>query len=251
MSDEQPKELEKHASLPEFLPGRLLTRDDFTLERVRKISELVMKRGTTPLMSEEARKASLRAVRASVPEGQDVWVFGYGSLMWNPAIRVAESRKALVRGYRRSFCLTLSAIRGSVENPGLMLGIDRGGSCAGIAHRIEAAEIDSELSILWYREMLSGAYEPRWINAQIDGLGRSRALAFAINRSHPRYEGVMDEAEAARRIARAEGPLGTNRDYLFRTVVHLAEIGVSDAPLRRLDAMVRAVLDERSATTGD
>ncbi len=128
----------------------------------------------------------------------------------------------------------MSAGRGTVEKPGLMLGIDRGGSCAGIAHRILAANVESELSILWYREMLSGAYEPRWVNADIDELGRCRVLAFVINRSHPRYERALSEEAIARRIAEAKGFLGTNRDYLFRAVAHLAENGLSDAPLARL-----------------
>lgn len=225
---------------------RQLTREDFTVERVRRIAEEVLKRGATPLMSEEARKASLAAIRASVQPDTDVWVFGYGSLMWNPAIHVAESRCSHVRGYHRTFCLTMSAGRGTVEKPGLMLGIDRGGSCAGIAHRIAAVEVESELSILWYREMLSGAYEPRWVNADVDGLGRRRVLAFVINRSHPRYERALPEETIAARIAGAEGFLGTNRDYLFRAVAHLAENGLNDAPLARLAERVSQLLSGSS-----
>jgi cation transport protein ChaC len=195
-------------------------------------------------MSEEARKASLSAVRATVPAGSDVWVFGYGSLMWNPAINVKISKPAHVRGYHRTFCLTLSAGRGTVEAPGLMLGIDRGGSCAGMAHCISADEVESELTILWYREMLSGAYEPRWINAEIESVGKNRVLAFAINRSHPRYEGALDEGVMAARIATAKGFLGTNRDYLFRTIAHLNEHGLADAPLMRLAENVRKLADQ-------
>jgi cation transport protein ChaC len=201
-------------------------------------------------MSEEARQASLAAVRASVAAGTDVWVFGYGSLMWNPAIHVAASKRAYVRGYRRSFCLTMNVGRGSLDKPGLMLAIERGGSCAGIAHCIAAEEVESELSILWYREMLTGAYEPRWVNADIEEVGRSRVLAFAINRSHPRYETSLSEGEVAMRIATAEGLLGSNRDYLFRTVAHLAENGLRDAPLARLAARVEALVRE-TFETGD
>ena len=96
------------------------------------------------------------------------------------------------------FCLTLGVGRGTPEKPGLMLGIDRGGSCTGVAHRIAADEVESELSILWLREMMSGAYEPRWVNADVDGHGRTRVLTFVINRSHPRYEGALPEDEVAR-----------------------------------------------------
>ncbi len=245
MSDEQAKDPETLAAAPEPVLGRLLKREDFTLERVRRIAEQAMQRGGVPLMSEEARKASLRAMRAAVPEGEDVWVFGYGSLMWNPAIHVAESKKAHVRGYHRTFCLRLSAGRGSPDSPGLMLSIDRGGSCSGIAHRIAADQVESELSILWYREMLSGAYEPRWVNAEIETMGRTRSLAFVINRSHPRYEGVLAEDEMARRIAFAKGQIGTNRDYLYRTIACLTELGVADGPLFRLEQQVRKLANEQ------
>ena len=218
----------------------MLKREDFTPARARRLADAVLKRGATPFMSEEARKASLAAVLSEVAPGADVWVFAYGSLMWNPAIKVKETRKAQVRGFHRTFSLTLSVGRGSAERPGLMLGIDRGGSCAGVAHLIDAAEVASELQILWYREMLSGAYEPRWLRAEIDGIGHSRALAFALNRAHPRYEGTVSEEIAARRIAAADGFLGSNRDYLFRTIAHLESLGLNDAPLARLAARVRA-----------
>ncbi|MEI9994839.1 MAG: gamma-glutamylcyclotransferase [Rhizomicrobium sp.] len=224
--------------------GRELRRDDFTPERVRRIADAAIAGGRLPLMSEEARRASLKTVRDAIPAGTDAWVFGYGSLMWNPAIAVVQSAKAHVRGYHRMFGLTLQVGRGKPDKPGLMLGIDRGGSVSGVAHRIAAEAVDSELSILWMREMLSGVYEPRWVNADIAGQGRSRVLTFVINRYHPRYEGAIDGAEAARRIAQAEGPLGTNRDYLYRTVAHLAALGIQDGPLHSLEARVRAIANE-------
>ncbi len=245
MSDEE----RKAEDLPPAL-GRELRREDFTPERIRRIADAAAARGAIPLMSEEARRASLKAVRQSVPAGADAWVFGYGSLMWNPAINVVESKKAHVRGYHRMFCLTLHVGRGAPERPGLMLGIDRGGSCTGVAHRIAANEVESELSILWMREMLSGAYEPRWVNADIDGLGRTRVLTFVINRYHPRYESALDETAAALRIAGAAGHLGTNRDYLYRTVKHLAELGIEDGPMRSLEAKVRQIANE-PPSTGD
>jgi cation transport protein ChaC len=248
LSDEQAKDPEPAIAAPEPVLGRLLKREDFTLERVRRIAEQAMQRGGVPLMSEEARRASLRAVRSAVPEGEDVWVFAYGSLMWNPAIHVAESQKAHVRGYHRTFCLTMSAGRGTPEAPGLMLSIDRGGSCSGVTHRIAAGQVESELSILWYREMLSGAYEPRWVNAEIEGTGRRRSLAFVINRSHPRYEGVLAENEVARRIATAKGQIGTNRDYLYRTIACLTELGVADGPMFRLEQQVRSLANEPPIT---
>src|SRR5262249_50297027 len=126
--------------------------------------------------------------------------------------------------------------------------IDRGGSCTGVAHRVAADQVEAELSILWMREMLSGVYEPRWVNADVDGLGRTRALAFVINRYHPRYEGVLDEVVAARRIAVAAGMLGTNRDYLYRTIKHLDELGIEDGRMHSLERRVRELANETDAT---
>ena len=236
--------MQKEEAFPPQPLGRDLRREDFTVERVRRIADAAAKRGGIPLMSEEARRASLKAMLAAVPEGHDVWVFGYGSLMWNPAINVIDSRKAHVRGYHRTFCLRVGVGRGTPEKPGLMLGIDRGGSCTGVAHRIAADAVEGELAILWLREMVSGAYEPRWLNADIDGLKRTRVLAFVINRSHPRYEGSLQKDDAARRIAEAQGLLGTNREYLYRTVKHLAGLGIEDGPLHHLERQVRVLANE-------
>jgi cation transport protein ChaC len=241
-------EVQKDDAFPMQPLGRDLRREDFTVERVRRIADAAARRGGVPLMSDEARRASLKAMRATVPDGQDAWVFGYGSLMWNPAINVVDSRKAHVRGYHRTFCLTLGVGRGSLDAPGLMLAIDRGGSCTGVAHRIAADAVESELSILWLREMISGAYEPRWVNADIDGYKRARVLTFVINRSHPRYEGALPEAQVAQRIARAQGMLGTNREYLYRTVRHLAELGIDDRPMHSLERQVRMLANETNAT---
>ncbi|MGZ5999809.1 MAG: gamma-glutamylcyclotransferase, partial [Rhizomicrobium sp.] len=105
-----------------------------------------------------------------------------------------------------------------------------------------------ELSILWLREMVSGAYEPRWVNADVDGHRRTRVLTFVINLSHPRYEGALPETDVVRRIAHAEGLLGTNREYLYRTVKHLAELGIDDGPLHSLERQVRQIANELNAT---
>jgi glutathione-specific gamma-glutamylcyclotransferase len=235
-------------------PDGMLKREHFTADRVRAYAELAAKAGLALPISEEAREASRKEVEAAVPPGADVWVFGYGSLMWNPAINFVESRKAEIRGYHRCFCLTLGLGRGSPDKPGLMLGLDRGGACVGVAHRIAAKDVASELTILWYREMLSGAYHPRWLGANIDGLGTTKVLAFVINRANPRYEARVPEDAAARRIAAAEGLLGTNRDYLYRTARRLRELGIADGPMHRLERRVRALAgepDNVNVTEGD
>lgn len=242
MSDGPPKP-DPYAALPR---GGLLKREHFTADRVRFYAEQIAKLGQGRLMSEEAREATRRSALAGIPAGADAWVFGYGSLMWNPAIKVADSRKTRVHGFQRHFCLTLDMGRGTPESPGLMLGLDEGAGaqCIGIAHRIAAADLESETEILWYREMLSGAYHPRWLAAEIEGVGESKVLAFVINRGHPRYEGRVPGEDVARRIAASAGVLGTNRDYLYRTARQLADLGIRDEEMHRLEAAVRALAKE-------
>lgn len=238
MSDETPTEL------PQSL-GRDLQREDFTAERLQLLAQATLRNGEQPLISDVERAESLQAIRDAVPQGEDIWVFGYGSLMWNPAIKVAESKPARIEGYHAYFCLSLKIGRGTPEKPGLMLGLDEGsGECLGVAHRIAANEVDSELAVLWFREMFSGAYSPRWVDAEIETVGPRRAIAFVINKAHPRYEGLLDDAIIAERIAASEGFLGTNRDYLYRTVERLSEMGLADGPLHRIALHVREIAKE-------
>jgi len=241
LSDETPTEL------PQSL-GRMLEREDFTAERLQLLAQAALKNGDQPFITDVERAESLDAIKREIPADEDAWVFGYGSLMWNPAIKVAESRKATLNGYNAYFCLSLKMGRGSPEKPGLMLGLDEGGECVGVAHRIAAESIDSELTILWFREMFSGAYSPRWVDTEIEGIGARRAIAFVINKAHPRYEGILDDAMIAERIAASEGFLGTNRDYLYRTVERLSEMGVTDGPLHGIARRVREIAKEGNVT---
>ena len=225
-------------------PDGLLRREHFNDARVRRYAEEIARQGAFPFLSEEERAASLKAFCETIEPGSDVWVFAYGSLMWNPAIHVAESKRAVAHGFHRAFCLTLSIGRGSEDKPGLMLALDEGGEAVGVAHRIATGEVESELKILWFREMLSGAYSPRWIEVDIEGNGTVHALAFVINREHPRYVNNLSQTEIARRMAMAEGILGTNRDYLYRTVRHMEELGVADGPMHDLETQVRQFANE-------
>ena len=226
-----------------FLRGAdgLLRREDFTPERIAYMTEQVHKSGLWTFISAEEREASRRAILARHTPGTDIWVFGYGSLMWNPALKVTESRPARVTGYTRSFCLTLILGRAMPDKPGLMLCLVPGGSCHGIAHRIAPENVDSETRILWMREMLSGAYTPTWVDLDL-GARHIRGIAFIINQAHPRYLPDLPIEEKASRIASAEGPLGSNRDYLFRTASALAEAGLGDDYITELAARVHALL---------
>jgi cation transport protein ChaC len=197
-----------------------LRRDDAALRGIR-------------LLSKDEREANRRAVLSRLPAGEDLWVFGYGSLMWNPALDVAERRPARLRGWHRSFCLWIPAGRGTVENPGLMMALDRGGSCRGVALRIAAGLVESETKILWRREMIAGTYRPRWVPLHTEQ-GEIAAVTFVVNPDHPLYAGRVPLAVQVRHLATAKGRIGRARDYLHNTVVHLDELGVSDGPLHRL-----------------
>jgi len=225
-------------------PDGMLRREDFTEERLEQIAALSARLTGSRLLSKAEREASLATCRQAIPPGRDAWIFGYGSLMWNPAIKLVESQPALLRGYHRWFCLDLLLGRATPDRPGLMLGLDRGGSCLGIAHRIAAADLESELTILWRREMMSGSYRPRWVKVQ-GKAGPIRALTFVVDRKHPRYAGKLPTAEVVRRIAEAEGLIGSNRQYLYKTVEHLDQLGIADGPMHALAREVRRLAERR------
>ncbi len=217
--------------------------DGFVITRERLVSgehlARIRARATPdfPVRSDEELEASLDAALAEHAAGQDAWVFGYGSLMWNPAFRLVERRLATVRGYHRRFCLWMSRGRGTAECPGLMLALDRGGTCRGIAFRIAAAEVRDELLLVWRREMLSGAYLARWVNLVTDE-GPVRAVTFVVNQAHARYSGKLTDAATADRIMAASGELGSCLDYFERTVRILRTLQVNDAALERLETEI-------------
>ena len=166
-------------------------------------------------------------------------MFGYGSLIWNPAFHYARREVARIYGHHRRFCLWTSLGRGTVAQPGLMLGLDTGGSCRGVLYEITADAIASELEIVWRREMVTAAYRPCWVVAHT-AAGPRRAITFLINHAHERYAGRLDQAAMVAAIARACGPLGACADYLFNTTAHLDELGIADRSLRNLCRAVRA-----------
>jgi len=185
------------------------------------------------IRSDAELDASLEATLDGHPGGEDVVVFGYGSLMWNPAIEHVGAERAHVHGWSRRFCLRMVLGRGSPERPGLMLALDRGGCCYGLGFRIAAPQVREELRLLWRREMLSGAYEARWVAATIAG-ERRRALTFVVNRNHPRYTGKLPLEQVARYLATGRGIHGNCRHYFDSTIASLGEMGVRDAALERI-----------------
>jgi cation transport protein ChaC len=218
-------------------------RSIITRETLRDGSVLAEARKHLPpgtlFRSDDEVQADLDAALAKHPPGEDVWLFGYGSLMWNPVLHFAERQGGIVRGWHRRYCLWLHAGRGSPDNPGLMLALDRGGSCAGVLFRVAAAEVRNELLLAWRREMFTDAYNSRWVTAQTAN-GPVRAITFVANRLYHHYAGALEEREIAARLASASGTLGSCLEYLNETVGAIHAMGLHDRALERLQHLVRS-----------
>ena len=173
--------------------------------------------------------------------GGDIWVFGYGSLIWQPGFDFAEKRLATLAGFRRAFCMASMHYRGTPEAPGLVLALDRDahGSCTGVAYRVAGAAAEATLDYLRARELVSYAYDEARLAVRLEGGATVEAVAFVSNRDHPQYRGGLDLAAQAEVIARAVGPKGPNAEYLLNTVAGLEALGIYDADLHRLAELVR------------
>ena len=191
------------------------------------------------LMTDAERNAQVRAMLAQAPRPGRIWVFAFGSLIWNPAFHFVERRTARIHGFHRQFCLWVRAGRGSPERPGLMLSLESGGSCRGVAYRLAPDAAATELDVLWRREMFTRSYRPVWTNARTPK-GIEPVIVFAANRSHERYAPGLEDAAIARLLATGAGPLGRCCDYLFDTVDHLRQLGIRDHRLEALEAQVKA-----------
>lgn len=178
------------------------------------------------------------------PDGKDLWIFAYGSLIWDPGFPFEEARPALLRGYHRAFCLYSLRYRGTPERPGLVLGLDRGGACRGIAYRVAAARVEQVWGYLWEREMPSRSYHCRLLPIDVAG-GTVKARTFVVDRAHPSYAGKLATARIAEIIRDAHGQRGACASYLENTVRHLDQLGIPD---RRLHELLQAVQARRRST---
>ena len=221
-----------------FLEGFALTRESLNDSALRAFLRANLPAGMA-LLSDEDHRANIDAMLSGRDTGKDVWIFAYGSLIWNPIVDYAERRAGTITGFHRRFCLWVQLGRGTPKRPSLTLGLDRGGRCRGVVFRIEAAKVRDELLLLWRREMLTGAYVPRWIEVTTEA-GPLRAITFVVNRDHRGYAGRLAEAEVVSCLAVAKGFLGTSAEYLDQTIAGLKEFGIDDPGLRRLQRRVRA-----------
>jgi glutathione-specific gamma-glutamylcyclotransferase len=176
----------------------------------------------------------------------DLWVFGYGSLMWDPGFEHAEARHARVYGYHRALCLLSVRNRGTQARPGLVLAMDRGGSCHGIAFRVAAQDVERTRLYLWEREMATGAYRPALLSARLRGGSRTKALAFVARRDHAQYFRAESPEQAAELVRQGCGAYGTSLDYLRNVIRHLDQIGIADGPLHQVLAAAEAAGPEEA-----
>ena len=167
-----------------------------------------------------------------------MWVFGYGSLMWKPGFPHREARLAHLHGYHRALCVWSWVHRGTRARPGLVLGLDRGGSCLGIAHRVAAADRASTVDYLYARELVTHVYVPVVRRIRVAEMGTVTALTFIVDRDHDQYAGRLSPEQAARTIREARGRSGPNPEYFANTMAHLAELGIR---CPRLEAIGRAL----------
>ena len=174
-----------------------------------------------------------------------MWVFGYGSLVWNPGFAPAESAIARLRGYRRSFCMRSVHHRGTPDAPGLVLALDEEpqAECLGLAMRAPEGREDAVLADLRARELVSSAYHERRLEAELADGRRVEALAFVVDRNHVQYCGGLGIEEQARVIAQARGGRGGNAEYLRSTVEGLRGLGIGDPDLDRLAQRVQRMQD--------
>ncbi len=160
-------------------------------------------------------------------EGPDIWVFGYGSLIWNPLMKYSTQEKVKIYGYHRKFCLWTKIGRGTPEYPGLILGLINGGSVEGIAFKISSKNAVRELDLLWKREMLNNSYEPKWLKV-FSKNKQMQALTFVVKKDCPNYAKINDHQEVSKIISNAKGYIGPCSQYLFETHNALKKLKIND-----------------------
>jgi cation transport protein ChaC len=188
---------------------------------------------------------TLHRLAGRLPAG-DLWIFGYGSLMWNPGFHYLRKHPARLFGFHRALCIRSTDHRGTAERPGLVMGLAHGGSCHGMAFLVAREQVAATLLALWEREMRNRTYRPRLLDVRI-GARCVPALAFTVDRTHKHYAGKLPADEIARRVIACHGQRGSNIEYVLNTASHLRGLGVRDA---HLAAVVSAVhtLDARLET---
>ena len=218
-----------------------------TPELVARVSREIADPGPLPGMAEPSAEqiiAARSAIMREISARNAVWFFAFGSLIWKPACDVVERRVALAHGWHRAFCLGWDTrFRGNEDAPGLMLSLDRGGACKGVAFRLPADTLEQNLDKLIGREP---PFPLRWLNLRTEE-GTIRAFAFVIDRKNPRYVGGLSPEAVAEVLAKAVGMWGSMAEYLRNTVEHLEELGIHDRRLWQLQKLVAERIEAATA----
>ena len=206
-----------------------LTRDNITQgrlgEKIRSIS------GSDKVLTKEELVNERRKIIPGNGIGNDLYVFAYGSLLWNPTVEYEGQFLAKIYGFHRSFCMKTYLGRGSFDNPGLMLGLDKGGSCQGMAFKLKKSNAIKNIDILFQREMVTGAYRPKLLKTKLANGKIVLSLAFTVDKKHKNYFGQKDIKIKARMIAKASGFLGSCKEYFDNTLDSLSELNITDTEM--------------------
>jgi glutathione-specific gamma-glutamylcyclotransferase len=215
--------------------GRYRPQRDGGLPRDVMIVGSAMRFRNVPVVARSCvMRFALIARSGMAGEGADLWVFGYGSLMWRPGFAFDERHAATVHGFHRALCVYSHVHRGTPSLPGLVMGLDRGGSCRGLAYRVAPAHAEATVSYLRAREQVTSVYVERCLPIRLHD-GRTRiALTYIVDRTHRQYAGRLAEDDLLTIVSQGVGQSGANPDYVIRTEAQLVEIGVRDPVLQRL-----------------
>jgi glutathione-specific gamma-glutamylcyclotransferase len=168
----------------------------------------------------------------------DFWVFGYGSLIWRPGFAHTEMHRARLHGFRRALCVYSWVHRGTRGRPGLVLGLDRGGSCIGLAFRVPGELREEVVAYLRERELVTNVYLERTLSVRLASGETVPALCYIVDRTHPQYAGSLHEAEAAAIVSGAVGQSGGNEEYVTNTIEHLQALGIRDHWLEKVAKLI-------------
>jgi cation transport protein ChaC len=180
---------------------------------------------------------------------EDLWVFAYGSLMWRPGFAHLERAPARLIGLHRALCVYSFVHRGTPEKPGLVLGLDRGGACRGIAYRVERTKRGATIAYLRGREQVTMVYREAWRDVLVAGSPerRVRALVYIVDRGHPQYAGRLDLDQQLHFVRQGHGSSGANPEYVLATVAEIEAQGIRDTDLHRLAERLKGIHDARHA----
>jgi glutathione-specific gamma-glutamylcyclotransferase len=223
-----------------------------TPDHVARVHRVVLDAGPAPGVQQQTDADYAqwvdRILRDHPAPGSSMQLFAYGSLIWKPEIEHQGERPAVAQGWHRAFCLRTHRFRGTPDQPGLMMALDRGGQCRGVVLELPPEDPATQLDRLFRREFTVKPINsmPRWLKVQTSD-GPMRALGFVMNRASPYYAGRLPPEEVAQTLARACGHWGTGAEYLLNTVTQLDTRGIRDAGLWRLQALVADEIERMAA----